>query len=136
MPSKWFKIFEKNPNGHRRKHLLQAVRNVCFEYEDHEADFLKLEMLDNVIKLLVKEQGLCHTLPSCWKQLKTLNEKELPQNKIDMTNTREILDTLVLLANSDKLLRDMYDKKVDQLLAVLKLPAFGESRTKQEIILG
>ena len=62
--------------------------------------------------------------------MKSLNEKELPQNKIDMPNVKEILDTLVLLANSDKVLREMYDKKFDQMLAVLKLPAFGESRTK------
>ena len=29
-----------NTNEHRRKQLLACLRNLCFEYEDYEADFV------------------------------------------------------------------------------------------------
>ena len=46
------------PNDHRRKHLLACLRNICFEYDDYEADFVQLEILPKLIKLLVKVQGI------------------------------------------------------------------------------
>jgi hypothetical protein len=48
-------LMEKDTNAHRRKHLLATVRNCCFEYEDYEADFTQMDVLDKVVRLLVKE---------------------------------------------------------------------------------
>ena len=33
-----------NTNDHRRKQLLACLRNMCFEYEDYEADFARVEL--------------------------------------------------------------------------------------------
>ena len=33
-----------NTNDHRRKQLLACLRNLCFEYEDYEADFARVEL--------------------------------------------------------------------------------------------
>jgi len=31
---------DKETNAHRMKHLLEVVRNICFEYDKYEKDFL------------------------------------------------------------------------------------------------
>ena len=62
--------------------------------------------------------------------------KELFTSQIDMVNTREILDALILLANSDKFLRELYDTKFYLLLNIVKCPAFGETQTKVDTISG
>ena len=40
-------------NDHRRKQLLACLRNISFEYEDYEADFIQVDMLGKLCKLLV-----------------------------------------------------------------------------------
>ena len=40
-------------NDHRRKQLLATLRNICFEYEDYEADFIQIDLVPKLIKLLV-----------------------------------------------------------------------------------
>ena len=46
---------KENLNEHRRKHLLATIRNICFEYEDFEVDFTKLDLPGKLCKLLVQE---------------------------------------------------------------------------------
>ena len=65
-----------NCNEHRRKHLLATLRNVCFEYEDYEIDFTKVDLADKLIKLFVQEQGIA-MLPTEWEHLQGTAPKEL-----------------------------------------------------------
>ena len=51
-----------------------------------------------------------------------------------MDNTREILDALVLLINTDGFLNQLYDAKFEQILNILKHPAFGETATKIDVL--
>lgn len=53
-----------------------------------------------------------------------------------MDNTQEILDALILLANSDNFLRAMHGAKLHTLLACIKCKAFGETQTKVDTIAG
>lgn len=49
---------EKLMSAHRRKHLLCALRNVLFEYEKYEKDYQQMRLLEAIISLLVREQGI------------------------------------------------------------------------------
>ena len=53
-----------------------------------------------------------------------------------MDNTREVLDALILLANSDNFIREMHGAKLHTLLACIKCPGFGETQTKVDTIAG
>lgn len=44
-----------NTNDHRRKQLLACLRNICFLYEDYEADFDQANLIKKLIKLFVQE---------------------------------------------------------------------------------
>mmetsp|Transcript_31344 Transcript_31344/g.38845 ORF Transcript_31344/g.38845 Transcript_31344/m.38845 type:complete len:224 (-) Transcript_31344:231-902(-) len=94
-------------NAHRRKQLLACLRNVCFEYEDYEADFVQLDLLPVLVKLLVQEQGIAQ-LPEEWQHLNGVAPRELFMRQIDMENTQEILDAIVLLINADKFLKELH----------------------------
>lgn len=63
-------------NDHRRKQLLACLRNVCFEYEDYEADFVQLDLVKKLSKLLVQEQGIAQ-LPQSWSHLQGVAPREL-----------------------------------------------------------
>ena len=45
-------------NKHRTKHLVEVVRNLCFEYEKYALDFLQLNLLEVICHCLVREHGL------------------------------------------------------------------------------
>ena len=128
-------IDKAHTNDHRRKQLLACLRNTCFEYEDYEADFDQMDLVGKLVKILVQEQGIT-SLPSRFDHLKEVAPKELFQSQINMANTREILDALVLLCNSDKFLRNLYDNRFDIILKCIKCPAFGETQTKVDTIGG
>lgn len=122
-----------NCNEHRRKHLLATIRNICFEYEDYEIDFDKLDLLGKLIKLLVQEQGIA-MLPEEWKSLEGTAPKELFQSQISMDNTREILDGIILLVNADRFLKKLQETHFSELLKCIKCPNFGETQTKVDTI--
>ena len=103
---------QKGTNEHRRKHLLACLRNICFEYEKYEADFDQMDLLEQIVKLLIVEQGLT-TLPPDWEHMNGVAAKEKFLKQIDMDNTREILDALVLLINSEKFLQELNGMKFD-----------------------
>ena len=44
-----------NTNDHRRKQLLACLRNICFEYEDYEVDFVQVDLWKKLVKILVQE---------------------------------------------------------------------------------
>lgn len=63
--------------------------------------------------MLVKEHGLTeHSLPPSFSHMKGIAKKEIFANLVDMDNTRELLDGLMLLANSQTFLKIMDDIKI------------------------
>ena len=96
----------------RRKNLLACLRNVCFEYEKYEKDFIQMNLLQVIVKLLVIEQGIAH-LPPAWEQFNGVCKKEKFMKQIDMDNTREILDAIVLMINADSFLNELHDSKFE-----------------------
>ena len=86
---------------HRVKHMTQCIRNVLFEYEKYEKDFLQMEIIQLLCRVLVREHGLTeHSLPESWMHLKGIATKEVFTSMIDMDVTKDLLDGLMLLANS------------------------------------
>ena len=92
-----------------------------------------MDLMNRLIKLLILEQGLT-TLPPAWEHMNGVAPKEKFMSKIDMDNTKEILDALVLLINAEKFLQDLYAMKFEQILGIIKAPAFGETRTKIDVL--
>jgi hypothetical protein len=122
-------------NKHRTKHLIEVIRNVLFEYEKYEKDFLQMNIIELICRILVKEHGLTeNSLPKSFIHLKglALKEKFLPD--VDVTNTKELLDGLMLLANGRVFLQAMDDIKIYQLFDRLKIRPFGETIQKVEVI--
>ena len=79
----------KAPIGcHRRKHLIETIRNCCFEYEKYLQDFVQIDLLESLIIILITEQGLS-TLPEEMQAKfgKHAPTKELFLSKIDLKNT-------------------------------------------------
>ena len=88
-------------NRHRVKHMTQCIRNVLFEYEKYEKDFLQMDIIQLLCRVLVREHGLTeHSLPESWMHLKGIATKEVFTSMIDMDVTKDLLDGLMLLANS------------------------------------
>ena len=64
-------------NLHRMKHLIETIRNICFEYEKYEKDFVQMNMIELICRVLVKEHGLTeHSLPKSFQNLKDIAKKE------------------------------------------------------------
>lgn len=124
-----------NSSKHRMKHLIETVRNICFEYEKYEKDFQQFNLIMRICKVLVKEHGLTeHTLPSSWEHCNGIANKELYLKDIEKENSRNLLDSLVLLANSKTLLEEMDKIRIYDMLKCLKVPTFGESQDKIDCI--
>lgn len=45
-------------NSHRRKYLIQCLRNLLFEYQEYEEKFLEMNVARDVCKVLIDEQGI------------------------------------------------------------------------------
>ena len=104
-------------NKHRMKHLIEVVRNICFEYEKYEKDFQQFNLITKICRVLVKEHGLTeHSLPASWESCNGIAKKELFLNTIEKENTRNLLDALVLLANIKTFLREMDSLRIYDLL--------------------
>lgn len=126
---------DRELSTHRMKHLIETVRNVCFEYETYEKDFIQMSIVDLICRYLVKVHGLTeNSLPKSFEHLKGIAEKELFTNLVDLDNSRELLDALMLLANSKTFLKIFDEIKIYQLFEVLKIKPFGESRDKIDVI--
>ena len=111
----------KYMNPHRRKYLQACLRNLLFEYEPYESKFLEMNVPRDVCKVLIDEQGLADELPESWATWKAKMPKSDPAD-IDMHNTTSMIDGLILLANSTRLLKRMHEIDLQGLLPVIKLP--------------
>ena len=86
-------------------------------------------------RVLVREHGLTeHSLPESWMHLKGIAPKEVFVSMIDIDITRDLLDGLMLLANSKTFLEEMDRLKIYHLFECLKIKPFGETRTKIDVI--
>ena len=72
----------------------------------------------DICKVLIDEQGLqADKLPESWKMFASKHASE-----VDVQNSINMIDALVLLANSDKLLSLMHKIELESLLPLIKLP--------------
>jgi len=79
----------------------------------------------DICKVIIDEQGfMADNLPDTWKQYASKQVKT--GEEVDMNNTANMIDCLVLLANSDKLLARMHQIDVDSLIPLIRLPDEGE----------
>ncbi len=70
-------MISKPLNSHRRKYLIQCIRNILFEYQDFEQNFLELNIPRTLCKVLIDEQGLTDKLPESWQKYKSRVEKNI-----------------------------------------------------------
>ena len=74
--------------SHRRKHLLESIRNCCFEYEKYQQDFVQIDLLDSLIIMLINEQGIAALPEELQAKFgKHAPKKELFMSKVDMKNS-------------------------------------------------
>ena len=93
---------------HRIKHMIATLRNVLFEYEKYEKDFIQMEVIELLCRFLVREHGLTDaSLPESFERMSNICQKEKYLKDVDVENTRNLLDCLVLLANKDTFLKMM-----------------------------
>ena len=127
-------IVNKYLNSHRRKYLMQCIRNLLFEYEIFEDKFLETNVPRGICKVIIDEQGIiADKLPDDWKLFGAKQVKA--EEEIDMQNTATLIDALVLLANSEKLLKRMLDINVDAVLERIVLPQTPEWEDTRDRIL-
>ena len=75
----------------------------------------------DICKLLIDEQGIKSKLPEKWpKEFAAKNEKE--KDQIDLENTAQLLDCLILLSNTEPLMQRMRDIHVLPLLKKVYIP--------------
>ena len=123
-------LLTKQPNTHRRKSLIQCLRHLTFEYEQYEAKFLEKNVPRDLCKLLIDEQGIqAEQLVDSWKPYAAKREPTL----CDWGNMESLIDSLVLLGNSDALLNRLKTIELDSLINVLSLPKDGMDDMKARI---
>jgi hypothetical protein len=118
-------LVDKNPNPHRREFLQACLRNLVFEYEKNEAKFLEMNLVRDVCKVLIDEQGItAEQLPESWKFCAAKAEKSFDQ--IDFKASAGLIDCLTLLSNTDKTLARMHEIDLEALLPKIRLPQTAE----------
>lgn len=90
-----------------------------FEYAVFEEKFLDMNVPRDICKVLIDEQGITE-MPDKWEFCKAKQAKS--ENGINYENSMAMIDSLILLANSDKLIERMYDMDLQALLVKVKLP--------------
>lgn len=79
----------------------------------------------DVCKLLIDEQGLVEDdLPEKWQQWKAKTSKG--ETGVDYENSMALIDSLILMGNSDALLERMYDMDLQSLLTKIRFPPTPE----------
>jgi hypothetical protein len=106
-----------------------------FCWEDYHLDLVQIDAIDKICRVLVRVQGITeHSLPDSWEHLSGIAKKELFLSDIEREDSKNLLDALMLLANSRENLREMDKRRIYDLFNVVKVPAFGESQTKIDVI--
>lgn len=119
-------------NNHRRKYLMTCLRNLLFEYDKFQDKFHEMNVPRDICKVLIDEQGITgDRLPDSWKFCQAKKSKE--KSEIDMENSSCMIDCLVLLANSDKLLERMHEINMEAILKQLYITEEFED-TKDRIL--
>ena len=88
---------------HRRKHLIECLRNVAFGYEAFEGKFVELKFTQELAHTLTYEEGLTEGLSESVAQFKALKKPF----EVSKGNVKNIIDTFILLSNSEKLMDEM-----------------------------
>jgi len=118
-------LVDKGPNTHRREFLQACLRNLLFEYEKNEAKFLEMNVIRDVCKVLIDEQGItAEQLPESWKFCAAKAEKSF--DEINFKNSAGLIDCLTLLSNTDPFLKRMHEINMEALLPKIRLPQTAE----------
>jgi len=129
-------LVEKNPNAHRRDFLQACLRNLLFEYEKNEEKFLEMNVVRDVCKVLIDEQGItAEMLPESWKFCAAKAEKTFDET--DFKRSAGMVDALTLLSNTDKMLERMHEINLEAILPKIRLPDTPEwegPRSRLEVL--
>mmetsp|Transcript_42332 Transcript_42332/g.64943 ORF Transcript_42332/g.64943 Transcript_42332/m.64943 type:complete len:232 (+) Transcript_42332:436-1131(+) len=129
-------IVAKDLNSHRKQFLLSCLRNLFFEYQEFEEKFLEMNVPRDICKVIIDEQGLVAAdLPDTWKQYGAKVPKSMEE--ISMPNCASMVDSLVLLGNSDKLILRMHEIDIDSLLPLIKFaegPEYEDVKLRLEVM--
>lgn len=104
---------------------MTCIRNLLFEFETYEEQFLEMNVPRDICKVLIDEQGMTEGLPEAWADSKAKMTKT-DDSQIDMQNTSYLIESLVLLGHTKSLLRRMFELDVQSLLPLIKLPGDAE----------
>jgi hypothetical protein len=108
---RWDKVSQ-----HRRKHLIECLRNVAFAYEEHEAKFTEVALVKELGHILADEEGLTGELLP--EEVMSFKAAKKPF-EVKKANVKNIIDTFILLSNSDNLMKQIADAKLDSLIGVI-----------------
>lgn len=104
---------------------MAALRNLLFEYEKNEEKFLEMNVIRDVCKVLIDEQGItADRLPESWHFCAAKAAK--PEDQINHKHVAAMIDSLLLLTNTDKLLERMHEIDIEALLPKIRLPQTPE----------
>ena len=76
----------KYMNNHRRKFLIQCLRNLTFEYKKYTQKFLDMNVPRDIFKVLIDEQGITGDLLNEKWQLWAAKQGKCEED-IDMANS-------------------------------------------------
>lgn len=116
---------------HRRKHLLDCLRNVAFGYEALESQFVELKLTKELGHLLAIEQGIHEGLPESVAQF-TASKKAF--HETNKENIKNIIDTFILLSNSDVLMKEMAELNLDTLIDYVDIKGKEELDTNITVL--
>lgn len=118
-------MIKQNLNDHRRKFLIGCLRNLLFDVETYEQQFLDMNVPRDICKVLIDEQGIKSELPESWpKKFEAKYDKH--NSEIDMDNTSKLIECLFLLHKSPVLFKVLQDLKVQDILLKVKVPKTAE----------
>ena len=115
---------------HRRKHLIEAVRNIAFGYENLEAKFVELNLVRELGYILSFEEGITGDLPEAVAGFKAV-KKPLEVSKV---NVKNIIDTFILLSNSEPLMKAIADLQIDLLIEQVDVSNHEELDTNVTVL--
>ena len=105
--------------------MIACIRNLLFEYKKYCEKFMEINAPRDICKLLIDEQGITKDkLPESWQFCGAKAPKA--EEAIDMDNCKNLIDTLILLANSLPLLKRMHEMNVECILPLIRLPKTPE----------
>ena len=118
-------MIKQNLNDHRRKFLISCLRNLLFDVETYEEQFLDLGVPKDICKVLIDEQGLKSELPEGWpEEFSAKADKDA--SAIDFANTSQLIECLFLLHKSPVLLQKLRDLKAHEILLKVNMPKTKE----------